>query len=63
MNKQLKLFTISVGTEDFLYESVKQNIALFKEKNLKMDTHIVSGGHTWMNCKQYLATTLQEIFK
>lgn len=28
MNKQLKLFTISVGTEDFLYESVKKNIAL-----------------------------------
>jgi enterochelin esterase family protein len=63
LNKQLKLFTISVGTEDFLYEPVKQNIAMFKEKNLKLDTHIVPGGHTWMNCKQYLATTLQEIFK
>src|ERR1044071_5602438 len=27
INKQLKLFNISVATEDFLYESVKQNIA------------------------------------
>src|SRR5687768_5868787 len=29
LNKQLKLFSISVGTEDFLYESVKKNIAFF----------------------------------
>jgi enterochelin esterase family protein len=63
MNKQLKLFTISVGTEDFLYEPVKQNIAMFEEKKLKVEPLIVPGGHTWMNCKQYLATTLQGIFK
>ena len=63
MNKQLALFTISVGTEDFLYEPVKQNIAMFKEKGMNVKSYIVPGGHTWMNCKAYLATTLQEIFK
>src|SRR5688572_7506544 len=63
MNSELKLFTISVGTDDFLYEPVKQNIAMFKEKGLNVKSYIVPGGHTWMNCKQYLATTLQEIFK
>ncbi len=63
INSQLKLFTISVGTEDFLYESVKKNIAMFEEKKIKVKSYIVPGGHTWMNCKQYLATTLQEIFK
>lgn len=63
INKQLKLFTISVGTEDFLYESVKQNIAMFKEKNINLQTLIVPGGHTWMNCKLYLANTLQQVFK
>jgi enterochelin esterase family protein len=63
INKQLKLFNISVATEDFLYESVKHNIAMFKEKNLKLDTLIVPGGHTWMNCKLYLANTLQQLFK
>ena len=62
MNSQLKLFTISVGTEDFLYESVKRNIAMFEEKKIHVKSYIVTGGHTWMNCKQYLATTLQEIF-
>jgi enterochelin esterase-like enzyme len=63
MNKQLNLFTISVGTEDFLFESVKQNVTLFKEKGLNLELYIVDGGHTWMNCKQYLVKTLQQIFK
>ena len=63
INNQLKLFTISIGTEDFLYESVKKNIAMFEEKKIKVTPFIVSGGHTWMNCKLYFATTLQEIFK
>jgi enterochelin esterase family protein len=63
INKQLKLFTISVGTEDFLYESVKQNIAMFQEKKIKLETLIVPGGHTWMNCKLFLANSLQQVFK
>lgn len=63
LNSQLKLFTISVGTEDFLLQSVKDNIAMFEQKNIKLKTSIVPGGHTWMNCKQYLATSLQQVFK
>ena len=63
INKQLKLFTISVGTEDFLYEPVKKNIEMFKEKNIKLETLIVPGGHTWMNCKLFLANSLQQLFK
>ena len=63
INEQLKLFTISVGKDDFLYESVKANIAMFKSKNIDIETLIVSGGHTWMNCKLYLTNTLQQLFK
>ncbi|MEI9944488.1 MAG: alpha/beta hydrolase-fold protein [Chitinophagaceae bacterium] len=63
VNKQLKLFTFHVGTEDFLYESVKQNIAMYEGKGLKVKSYIVPGGHTWMNCKLYLATTLEQLFK
>lgn len=63
LNDQLKLFTISVGTEDFLYESVKQNIAFFQEKGVNLKTLIVPGGHTWMNCKLFLAKSLEQIFK
>lgn len=63
INKQVKLFTISVGTEDFLYENAKQIIAMYGSKGIKVKSYIVPGGHTWMNCKQYLAATLQEVFK
>ena len=63
INQQLKLFTISVGADDFLYESVKNNIAMFKSKGLNLEGYIVDGGHTWMNCKLYLAQTLQQLFK
>jgi enterochelin esterase-like enzyme len=63
INSQLKLFTISVGSEDFLHEAVKKNIAMFEEKKIRVKSYIVPGGHTWMNCKQYLSTTLQEIFQ
>lgn len=63
INKQVKLFTISVGTEDFLFEPVKKNIAMFEEKKIKLTSYIVPGGHTWMNCKQYLVTTLSQFFK
>lgn len=63
INSQLKLFTISVGKDDFLYESVKGNLAMFKEKKINVKPSIVSGGHTWMNCKLYLANSLQQLFK
>jgi enterochelin esterase-like enzyme len=62
INKRLKLFTISIATEDFLYESVKGNIAMFKEKHVRLDTLVVPGGHTWMNCKLYLTQTLKQLF-
>jgi enterochelin esterase-like enzyme len=63
MNKQLKLFTLSVGTEDFLLESVKENMAMFKGKGINFESNIVPGGHTWMNVKLYLSNSLQQIFR
>lgn len=63
INEQLKLFTISIGKDDFLYESVQGNLAMFKEKKIDVEPIIVSGGHTWMNCKLYLSQSLQRVFK
>ena len=63
INKQMKLFTISIATDDFLYESVKQNMVMFEQKNLNLKSYILDGGHTWMNCKKYLAISLKQIFR
>jgi enterochelin esterase family protein len=63
INKQLKLFSIYIATDDFLYENARELIAMFKAKNLNVQSLVVPGGHTWMNCKLYLTNTLQLLFK
>ena len=63
VNKQLKLFWIGVGKEDMLYNVVADYLKVLDEKKIKHETLISDGGHTWMNCKLYLTTTLQQLFK
>jgi enterochelin esterase-like enzyme len=62
-NKQLKMFWISVGNEDFLYQSTVDFMDFLKAKNIQYKSLITSGGHTWMNTKRYLAETAQLLFK
>lgn len=62
-NKQLKLFWISVGNEDFLYKDTVEFMEYLKEKKVNYKSLITSGGHTWMNTKKYLAETAQLLFK
>ncbi len=63
MNKDLKLFSISVGEDDYLFESIERAINLYKDKGFDMDIFITDGAHTWMNCKKFIARTAQQIFK
>lgn len=60
---QLKLFSVSCGTEDFLYNSSLDLIKVLKEKNITHKTFFPDGGHTWMNCKLFLTETAQQLFK
>jgi enterochelin esterase family protein len=62
-NKQLKLFTVYAGENDQYMAIIKRTIAIFKDKNFNLETMFVPGGHTWMNCKLFLATTLPKLFK
>ena len=62
-NQQLKLFWIGVGKEDMLYPVVSDYLKVLDEKKIKHETFISEGGHTWMNCKLYLADTLPRLFK
>ncbi len=63
VNQQLKLFWIGVGKEDFLYPVISDYIKVLDEKKIKHETFITEGGHTWMNCKLFLATVAQKLFK
>src|SRR5690606_29492648 len=62
-NKRLKLFWIGVGKDDFLYNVIKDYLQVLDEKQIKHETFISDGGHTWMNCKLYLNTILQKLFQ
>jgi enterochelin esterase-like enzyme len=63
INKRLKLFWIGVGKEDMLYNVNQEYFKLLDEKGIKHETFISEGGHTWMNCKLYLSTVAQKLFK
>lgn len=62
-NRRLKLFWIGVGTEDMLYPVVSEYMEVLKSKGIKHEKFISAGGHTWMNCKLYLATIAEKLFK
>ena len=62
-NKQMKLFWLSVGSEDFLYKQAVEFMDLLKAKNIKTKTLITKGGHTWMNCKLFLSEAAPLLFK
>jgi enterochelin esterase family protein len=62
-NEQLKLFWVSVGNEDFLYNQTVEFMAFLKSKNVNYKSLVTGGGHTWMNTKVYLNQTAQLLFK
>ncbi|CCH51765.1 putative esterase [Fibrisoma limi BUZ 3] len=62
-NQRLKLFWIGVGKEDMLYPVINDYLKVLDEKKLKHETLISDGGHTWMNCKLYLSTIAQKLFR
>ena len=62
-NQRLKLFWIGVGKDDMLYPVINDYLKVLDEKKIKHETLISEGGHTWMNCKLYLSTIAQKLFK
>jgi len=62
-NQRLKLFWIGVGKEDPLYAVIGEYKTVLNEKKIKYEELISDGGHTWMNCKLYLTTISQKLFK
>ena len=60
---QLEDFGPKVANSVYQFFQNPQNIAMFKEKGIELEPFIVPGGHTWMNCKLFLANSLQQLFK
>jgi enterochelin esterase family protein len=62
-NKQLKLFWVGIGNEDFLYAQTAEFLNYLKTKKVNYKSIVTGGGHTWMNTKEFLAESAQLLFK
>jgi enterochelin esterase family protein len=64
VNKTVKLFEISCGDKDTLAFAGSKNLdEVLKKHNIKHETHISGGGHTWINWRQYLNAYAQKLFR
>jgi len=63
INKSYKLVWIGTGTSDFLIEASRGLDAYLTANGVKHTFYTPDGGHTWMNCRDYLAQIAQLLFK
>ena len=63
LNEKLDLLWLSCGTSDFLYQSSLQLEKNFKDRGINYKTMYPGGGHTWMNCRDYITAVAQLLFK
>jgi enterochelin esterase family protein len=54
VNKQIKLFSISVGDKDFTFAGSKSLSELLTKHGIKNELNVSGGGHTWINWRHYL---------
>lgn len=63
LNESLKLLWLSCGTSDFLYQSSLQLEKNFNDRQIKYVKMYPGGGHTWMNCRDYITEVFKLLFK
>lgn len=54
LKKTLKLLWFSTGKDDFLIETTRGTVALFKKHGFEPIFHETEGAHTWINWRNYL---------
>jgi enterochelin esterase family protein len=50
----LKVFWFATGKDDFLINTTKETVDLYKKAEMKAEFKETEGGHTWINWQQYL---------
>ncbi|GAB3689592.1 esterase family protein [Spirosoma flavus] len=62
-NKGKKLFWVGIGKDDFVMDANKKTLALLDKHHIKYQYKETSGGHTWINWRQYLNEYVPMLFK
>ncbi len=63
IKKELKFLWVSCGTADGLCSASRGIDATLTEKGIKHTALYSYGGHTWMNCRDYLEAIAMQLFK
>ena len=63
VKKNVKFLWLGTGTSDFLIEASRGLDAYLNEQGVKHTFYTPDGGHTWMNCRDYLTQIAQKLFK
>ena len=63
VKNNVKFLWIGTGTSDFLISASRGLDAYLTEQGVKHTFYTPDGGHTWMNCRDYLTQIAQQLFK
>lgn len=63
LKKGLKLFWFGTGKDDFLIETSKATVGMFKKHGFDVQFHESEGGHTWINWREYLEGFAPKLFQ
>lgn len=63
VKKNLKLMWLGTGSEDFLISASRGLDAFLTEQGIEHTFYNPGGGHTWMNCRDYVELVAKAIFK
>jgi len=63
IKKELKLVWLSTGKSDFLNQASQALDKSLTDNGIEHKTMWPEGGHTWMNCRDYITAVAQLLFK
>jgi len=63
LKKGLRLFWFGTGRDDFLIETTRATVELFKRHHFSPVFRETAGGHTWINWRNYLAEVAPQLFQ
>ena len=63
LKKGVKLFWFATGADDFLVGTSKATVEMFKKHGFTPEYHESTGGHTWINWRNYLNEFAPQLFR
>lgn len=63
LREGLKLFWLATGRDDFLVQTTRATVELFRKHGFTVEYQETDGGHTWDNWRAYLAEFAPRLFR